>query len=119
MKEHIIAYLQDARNLEKLYRGDKAGFKREFSELYPQLKGNVVADFWNERLTYQSEDINWGSRKELIFVMIAAFVAGLIAKIPAMFSISEEFFYPRNIGFIIFPALRINYLFQKLCWLLP
>jgi hypothetical protein len=105
MKEHIIAYLQDARNLEKLYRGDKAGFKREFSELYPQLKGNVVADFWNERLTYQSEDINWGSRKELIFVMIAAFVAGLIAKIPAMFSISEEFFYPRNIGFIIFPAL--------------
>ncbi|HCN83576.1 MAG TPA: hypothetical protein DIT07_08125, partial [Sphingobacteriaceae bacterium] len=43
--------------------------------------------------------------RELIFVIIAALVAGLIAKFPAFFSINEDFFYPRNIGFIVFPVL--------------
>src|SRR5690606_12484656 len=37
--------------------------------------------------------------------VIASFLAGLLAKIPAAFSISEDYFYPRNIGFIVFPFL--------------
>ncbi|MCE7039616.1 hypothetical protein [Dyadobacter sp. CY312] len=113
MKDDIIAHLQDARQLEKLYRGDKTGFKREFGELYSQLKGNAIADFWNERLNYESDEINWGSGKELIFVIIAAFIAGLIAKIPAIFSVNEEFFYPRNIGFIVFPALMTYFAWKN------
>jgi hypothetical protein len=113
MKDDIIAHLQDARQLEKLYRGDKAGFKREFSELYSQLKGDAIADFWNERLNYEGDEINWGGGKELVFVIVAAFVAGLIAKIPAIFSINEEFFYPRNIGFIVFPALMAYFAWKN------
>jgi hypothetical protein len=88
-----------------MYRTNKVHFKRAFSTLYPELKGNILADFWNERLNYEGDEINWGTGRELLFVVIASLVAGVIAKLPDFLSIDEDFFYPRNIGFIIFPAL--------------
>lgn len=105
MKEEIFTHLNDPRQLEKLYRTNKIHFKREFNKLYPELKGNTLADFWNERLSYENDEINWGTSKELLFVIIGCLIAGLIAKLPAILSVNEDFFYPRNIGFILFPVL--------------
>lgn len=105
MKDEILTHLNDPRQLEKMYRTNKLHFKREFSTLYPELKGNALADFWNERLNYESDEIKWGTGRELLLVIIASLLAGVIAKLPTLLSISEDFFYPRNIGFIIFPAL--------------
>jgi len=105
MKNLIITHLNDPKQLEKMYRTNKLPFKREFKSLYPDLKGNPIADFWNERLNYETDDINWGSSTELWFVIYASLIAGLIAKLPHFFSLDEEFFYSRNIGFIIFPML--------------
>ncbi|EMR03320.1 hypothetical protein ADICEAN_01574 [Cesiribacter andamanensis AMV16] len=72
-----------------------------------------MAECWNERLTYESDEINWGSGRELAFVLLAALVAGLIAKLPAILPISEEAFYPRNIGFILFPALAAYFAWKR------
>ncbi|RNI23554.1 DUF4153 domain-containing protein [Rufibacter latericius] len=113
MKEEIRTHMNDPKHLEKLYRANKAPFKREFSLLYPELKGNTLADFWNERLNYENDEINWGTRRELLFVLIASVVAGLIAKLPTFFAIDEEFFYPRNIGFIVFPALSAYFAWKN------
>lgn len=113
MKDEILAHLNKPTQLEKLYRANKVSFKREFNTLYPELKGNVVADFWNERLNYESDEINWGSKRELLFVLITLLVAGVIAKLPAFLSISEDFFYPRNVGFIIFPALTVYFAWKN------
>jgi hypothetical protein len=105
MKDEILIHLNDPRQLEKLYRTNKPVFKREFSALYPELKGNTIADFWNERLHYESDERNRGTGRDLLFVIIASLLAGLIAKLPAILHIDEELFYTRNAGFIIFPAL--------------
>lgn len=113
MKNEIISHLDDPRELEKIYRTNKVSFKQEFSTLYPQLKGNTLADFWNERLHYESEGINWGSNRELGFVIIASLLAGLIAKLPNLFQIDQEFFYSRNIGFIIFPVLSAYFAWKN------
>lgn len=113
MKNQILMHLDNPKQLEKMYRNNKLPFKREFIMLYPELKGNAVADFWNERLNYESEDINWGSRSELLFVAIASIVAGLIAKLPEFLSIDEEFFYSRNIGFIVFPMLMAYFAWKN------
>lgn len=113
MKDEIRIHLNDPRALERLYRTNRAPFRREFSTLYPELKGNPLADFWNERLAYESDEINWGSRRELLFVVLASVVAGIIAKIPAFLPVREEFFYPRNIGFIIFPALSAYFAWKN------
>ena len=113
MKDEILAHLKNPIQLEKMYRANKLHFKREFNTLYPEVKGNALADFWNERLNYESDEINWGSKKELSFVVIAALVAGVIAKLPALLSISEDFFYPRNIGFILFPLLSAYFAWKN------
>ncbi|MFA6277278.1 MAG: hypothetical protein WC622_11045, partial [Pedobacter sp.] len=113
MKAQIVTHINDPKQLEKLYRTNKSQFKQSFNELYPELKGNTVADFWDERLNYETETVNWGTGKELVFVIIASLVAGLIAKLPALLSINEDFFYPRNIGFIVFPALMAYFAWKN------
>lgn len=113
MKDEILTHLNDPRQLERLYRTNKMHFKREFSTLYQELKGNTIADFWNERLNYESEAISWGTGRELLFVIIASLLAGVIAKFPAFLPIHEDFFYPRNIGFILFPMLSAYFAWKN------
>jgi hypothetical protein len=109
MKDEIRRHINEPGQLEKLYRTNKAQFKREFSILYPELSGSALADFWNVRLNSETDEINWGSRRDLLFVLFACLLAGTIAKIPALFTIAEEFFYTRNIGFILFPVLSVYF----------
>jgi len=104
MKDEIISNLGNPAQLEKLYRADKSAFKRAFNALYPALKDNNLK-FWYERLNFAREEISWGTGKDLVFVIIVSLLAGLIAKLPDLLPMNEDFFYPRNIGFIIFPAL--------------
>lgn len=113
MKEEILTHQHDARQLEKLYRGNKGLFKREFSVLYPELAGDTLADFWHERLNYETEETNWGSSGDLLMVVIACAFAGLIAKLPAIFHIDEELFYSRNVGFIVFPLLTAYFAWKN------
>lgn len=105
MKDVILNHLHEPGELEKLYRSNKAAFKREFNDLYPEVRSNSIAEFWNARLNHETDEINWGTGRDLIFILIGALIAGTIAKFPTFFSIDEEFFYPRNLGFIIFPVL--------------
>ncbi|MEP6610290.1 MAG: hypothetical protein ABJA76_00345 [Mucilaginibacter sp.] len=105
MKDEILSNLSNPSQLEKMYRAGNGPFKRAFNMLYPELKGNTLADCWNERLNYDGDEISWGTGRDLLIVITASLVAGLIAKLPAIFHISEEFFYPRNVGFVVFPLL--------------
>ena len=105
MKEEILAFINDPGQLEKMYRSNKTLFKKEFSLIYPQVAGNQVADTWNERLNYEFDSLSFGNFKEVAIIIGLALLAGFIAKIPSIFSLDEEVFYPRNIGFVIFPIL--------------
>ena len=113
MKNQILTNMNQPVQLEKLYRTNKATFKKDFNTIYPEIKGEPLADFWNERLNYETADLTWGSARELIFVMAASLVAGIIAKLPAILGVDEEFFYPRNIGFIVFPMLAAYFAFKN------
>jgi hypothetical protein len=105
MRDLIRSNINSPGQLEKLYRSNKTLFKSEFNRNYGELKGNMIAECWRERLNFESDDISWGSRNELWFVVIASLVAGLFAKLPSLFSIEEDFFYPRNISFLVFPFM--------------
>src|SRR5690349_14198485 len=113
MKNEILSNLDNPTQLERLYLSDKPAFKRAFNLLYPELKDNVLAGFWNVRLNFAKEEISWGTRKDLLFLIIASFTAGLIAKLPAILHIDEELFYSRNVGFIIFPILSIYFAWKN------
>ena len=105
MKDQILSNLENAHELERLYRSDKHHFRRTFTDLYPTLRDYPLAPFWYERLTYTPEEVSRTVSRDLAIVILASLLAGAIAKIPAIFGIDEEFFYTRNIGFIVLPLL--------------
>jgi len=109
MKDAIRSNINEPKQLERMYRNSKGNFKREFKLIYPEIQGSASADFWNERLNYESDDIHWGTTTDFTFVIIASLLAGILAKFPAFLAIDEDFFYPRNLGFIIFPFLAIYF----------
>jgi len=113
MKEKILNNLNKPEQLEKLYRSNKITFKSTFQLIYPDIQENQIAQVWHERLNFEHDEISWGTSNELIFVLIASLLAGFIAKIPAFTTISEEFFYPRNIGFIVFPLLSAYFFWKQ------
>jgi hypothetical protein len=105
MKEAIIASIDNPNELEKMYRINKTGFIQAFESAYPDIRENAVAQVWHERLHYKQDEMSWGKKNELLFVVVTALTAGLLAKVPEIFSIDEELFYSRNIAFLVFPFL--------------
>ncbi|MFD1143553.1 hypothetical protein ACFQ4C_20670 [Larkinella insperata] len=105
MHQDILLNMENPLQLEKLYRNNKPAFRVAFNALYPQLKGDPLAEGWYQRLNYSQDDLLWGTRNERLFVVIASLVAVLLAKLPDIFSLDKEFFYTRNAGFIVFPLL--------------
>lgn len=113
MKNEILTNLSYPHQLEKLYRDDKTTFQREFNELYAELGDTPLARYWHERLNYESEKSFLLNRAELLFVAIAVLIAGIGAKLPEILSIDEEYFYSRNIGFLVFPFLAAYFVWKN------
>ncbi len=110
MKEKILQSLHEPAVLERLYQENKANFRRVFDELYPEIKDSPAAAFWNERFRFEKKsELHWGSSREIIFVIVVSLLAGFIAKLPRIFPIDEDIFYPRNFGYIVFPFLLIYF----------
>jgi len=112
MRDKILNHLNDAEQLEKLYRSDSSTFKEKFLLLFPEIKEEKLAQYWHARFAYNKSEISWGKKNDWVFVIVASLLAGLIAKIPAIFNIKPEFFYMRNIGFIVFPALASYFIWK-------
>ncbi|MEO5582823.1 MAG: hypothetical protein ABIR66_09030 [Saprospiraceae bacterium] len=113
MKEEILKNIDNPRQLEKLYRENKMTFKKEFKMIYPSIQDKTVAQIWNERLNFENDDISWGTKREWTFIIIASIVSGLIAKIAQFASIDEDYYYPRNIAFIVFPMLSLYFAWRQ------
>lgn len=105
MNEQLLSLLDQPAALEKLYRKNKTAFTKSFNELYPSLKGQPLADAWHERLNFESEGVQWGTKADWLFILIAGAIAGTLAKLPVFFSLKEDEFYARNLGFVVFPFL--------------
>ena len=109
LKEAIAENIKSNKSLERLYRDNKALFRRAFQLVYPALEENLAARFWKDRLEYQRDDFSPGNRKDILFVILCSFIAGLIANIPNFFGLVPDTFFQRNIGFVVFPILMIYF----------
>lgn len=113
MKTQIIQYLDQPAQLEKLYRENRSRFKREFNAVYDEISTDKTAQIWNHRLNFTDEEVLPVDKAQLIFVVIATLIAGLIAKIPDFAGLDPDYFFPRNIGFVVFPMLIIFFLWKQ------
>ena len=113
MKSDILHNLDNPKQLEKLYREDASSFKKEFNQIYPGQQDKASLAFWNERLNYEATKPSWGSKTELVIVIVFALLAGLIASIPNITGIDNEKFLFRNISFIVFPLLSAYFIWKQ------
>ncbi len=114
MKEEILQYLDNPKELELLYRKNKAKFGIVFNELYPEIKEHTCAPIWFERLNFETKNESVIKLNDLLFVFALALLAALLAKLPDIFSIEKEFFFTRNVGFMVFPLLAIFFIQKQL-----
>lgn len=123
MKDDIINNINNPAGLEKLYRKNKTAFKKEFEQVYLINKEVVSLQYWNERLNFQNDKIEVGSKNEILFIIIIAIIAGLMVNIPNLTGIDKESFFMRNISFIVFPLLSSYFIWKQKTtykkWMLP
>ena len=113
MENEIKININNPKQLEKLYREHKGAFTIAFNNIYQELTNEPAAQAWNERINYKDEHITWGSQNEIIFIVVAAFVGGLIAKMPSFFGIEYDVYMSKNIGFVVFPILTAYFIWKQ------
>ena len=113
MENEIKININNPKQLEKLYREHKGAFTIAFNNIYQELTNEPAAQAWNERINYKDEHITWGSQNEIIFIVVAAFLGGLIAKMPSFFGIEYDVYMSKNIGFVVFPILTAYFIWKQ------
>ena len=113
MENEIKININNPKQLEKLYREHKGIFTAAFNNVYPEIQDEPAAQAWHERLNYKDESVFWGSKNEILFIVVAAFVGGLIAKMPSLLGIEYDVYMSKNIGFVVFPILTMYFIWKQ------
>jgi len=113
MENEIKININNPKQLEKLYRDHKSAFTIAFNNIYQELTNEPAAMAWNERLNYKDEHLTWGNKNEIIFIMVAAFVGGLIVKMPSFLGLEYDVYLSKNIGFVVFPILTMYFIWKQ------
>ena len=113
LQEKIVANIQNAQELELLYRKNGSAFSNAFNSVYHQISEYPLAQGWNERLNYKQDDSFLFSKQDLIFAAITIFISGWIAKLPDLMGWNQDLFMSRNIGFIFFEMILLFFAWKE------
>ena len=111
MEALIITNISNPAALEQLYRSNPAAFARAFEAVYPQISSQVSAHIWRERLVVSTT--SWGSMSDWVVVGIFALLAGFLMQLPDIFSISHDYYFPRNMSFIVMPGIGAYFAYKQ------
>jgi hypothetical protein len=113
MENEIKININNPKQLEKLYREHKSAFTIAFNNVYQEITNEPAAQAWHERLNYKDEHLTWANKNEIIFIVVAAFVGGLIAKMPSFLGLEYDVYLSKNIGFVVFPILSMFFIWKQ------
>lgn len=113
MKQQVADQLDNARQLEKLYREHPKTFSDVVDEMYREQPGHKTLEWWSERLHFTADTGRTMAKTDWVFLCTAIILSGFIAKMPDFFGIDQEFFYSRNISFIVFPFLAVYFFIRQ------
>jgi hypothetical protein len=111
MKSKIKENIAQPNQLEQLYRTDKKGFEKAFYDIYPEISDQPLAGYWKTRLDYENQpNVRVNMRKtDLLFLLLTCLLTGFLIKLPQIFNFSpsENLFFERNAGLIVFLGLSM------------
>lgn len=117
LREQIAGSLGKPAELEALYRHQPKAFREAFLSLAPELGDHMVAQVWlarfgPERVKPESDQLRWGGRGDLLFVVLAGLTSGFLVLLPEYFpglfpKDSVEEFLSRNVALFVMPFLMV------------
>ncbi len=120
LKQTIESNLKHPEVLEKLYRQTPEQFLLGFEEALEANPSSTVLGVWNARLQFDKparlrDKTSFIHRpSEIMLVIVLSLVGGALARIPFIWeTLSEDFYYPRNIAFFVLPALAIYFMVKS------
>ena len=117
MEDAIRKNIDQPRELERLYQSNRRAFRKAFDTVYQEYPESSAVSHWKERLHFKGTSISWGTKRDAVFVLIAAVVTILIDQLPDIFGWDQLKFFQRNHSFVYFPALIAYFAWkQKLSW---
>ncbi len=109
METKIKDNIDNSEQLEKLYRADKKGFQKAFSEIYSEIADFKMADFWKARLDFdfQSDTKIKVRKTDVLFLITTCLITGFLVKFPQILDIklNDYFYYEKNVGLVILLGL--------------
>ena len=114
MKEQIRQNIGDPEMLERLFSKDKPGFIRDFDEATCGTDTELVK-FWQIRLKGTEQTLQHPALKQgLMAVAVISVILALMARLPlAIFSMTPEDFYSRNLCILIFTGLTTWFIIKN------
>ena len=113
MKQKITDNINNPSALEQLYRLDPSEFKKEFEFVYAQNQTHLGLQVWNQRLHYNEDKAGLLSGPTFWLAFKLAILAGLVANISNIAGVDKEFFFTRNVSFIVIPFIAAYFLWKQ------
>ncbi|RMH64443.1 MAG: hypothetical protein D6685_06775 [Bacteroidetes bacterium] len=99
--------------LEQLYREAPERFHDQFQVLRLKHPDALLTRAWVARLTYDEAPGTGLSLRDIGLVILLSVLAGTLANLPRFFDgLPEAYYYPRHLGFIVFPSLAALFLLR-------
>src|SRR5690554_202188 len=109
MKNKIKESIDNAEQLEMLYRADKKSFEKSFFEVFPEISHYELSHFWKTRLEFNNSNtlLDKNKKKDVLLFIIACAVTVFLIQLPNFFEINlyNEPFFLKNAGLIVFFGL--------------
>ena len=110
MKEIIKENINNPEKLEQLYHDDRNAFESGFEEVYSEIEKSGLSKFWKIRLDYNKlpDKIKKSNVPDILILISACIITGFLIKIPDIFNVlTDEIFYMKNAGIIVFFGLTL------------
>lgn len=98
--------------LEAAYRKQPEAFRDAFDAQFPSPQSDPLVAFWYARLHYH-KPLTESNGRQLKVLLLLIFLAGCVVKLPQWFSLTEDIFYQKNIGFTVLPFLMGWFLWKQ------
>ena len=108
MSENVILNnLDHPQILEEVYRSNPDKFEVDLAEALSQRKDSETLRVWDARLSFVSPDEP--SKVSVLFIVFLCLLAGFFTKLPSIFPIDGDWYYPRFVPLITVTAIIIYF----------
>jgi hypothetical protein len=105
----ILNKLDNHTALEALYQENPQTFKTMLDDALAFRPGSETLKTWQARLAHNAQHKNSRTNNKLSLVIAIALLAGVFAKFPVIFSLADDWFYPRFLPIIVITPIILYF----------